>query len=169
MRAMSVRVDQVNGVAGFVFPEARVDVLVTGLPTDSPEQGQITRTILGNVRVLSAGEHLTPDATGKPQKVAVVTLLVEPQQAELVTLAQSRGQIQLVLRNSNDEQVPLTSGIREREVFGTGLAPVTNVERPALPRPIVQVALPPPSPPVEIEVIRGADRSIQTFPELTGN
>ncbi len=78
MRAMSARVDEINGVGGFVFPEARVDVLITGSPLNSPQSGQMTKTILGNVRVLSAGELLAPDSSGKPQKVPVVTLLLPP-------------------------------------------------------------------------------------------
>ena len=78
MRAMSIRVDDVNGVAGFVVPEARVDVLITGDPQGDPSNGRMTKTILGNVRVLSAGEHLAPDATGRPQRVPVVTLLLTP-------------------------------------------------------------------------------------------
>ena len=76
MRAMSVRVDDVNGVAGFVIPEARVDLLITGGPRSDRSGERRTKTILGNVRVLSAGEHLTPDASGRPQRVPVVTLLL---------------------------------------------------------------------------------------------
>ena len=82
MRAMAVRVDDVNGVAGFVLPEARVDVLLTGSPRNRAEIGQITRTILSNVRVISAGEHLAPDASGRTKRVPVVTLLLTPRQAE---------------------------------------------------------------------------------------
>ncbi len=159
MRAMSIRVDEINGVGGFVFPEARVDVLITGSPMSSPEAGQMTKTILGNVRVLSAGELLTPDPSGKPQKVPVVTLLLTPQQAEMVTLAQTQGRLQLVLRNSQDSEVAETTGVREAELFGS-VARTINVSRPA-PAPVL--AAPPPPPPIEIEVIRGNERSVASF------
>jgi len=166
MRAMSVRVDDVNGVAGFVLPEARVDVLITGVPRYSPEGGQMTRTILGNVRVLSAGEHLAPDASGGPKKVPVVTLLLTPEQAEMVTLAQSNGRIQLVLRNSSDDEVAESTGVQEAELFGGAPRRTINVSKPD-PKPELQpteiVFEPPPPPPVEVEVFRGAERSVQTF------
>jgi pilus assembly protein CpaB len=161
MRAMSVRVDDVNGVAGFVVPEARVDVLITGMPQHNPQSGRMTRTILGNVRVLSAGEHLAPDSTGRPQRVPVVTLLLTPEQSEMVTLAQTQGRIQLVLRNGKDEEVAETSGVNESDLFGS--APKTiNVSKPA-PRPVYVEAPAPPPPPVQIEVLRGKELSTQTF------
>lgn len=162
MRAMSIRVDDVNGVAGFVLPEASVDVLVTGTPTDDSSAGQRTRTILSNVRVLSAGEHLTPDASGRPQRVPVVTLLLSPEQAEMVTLAQLRGKIQLVLRNAKDEQIAETRGVSESELYGSG------PPRPVRPHPQAPVALaapiPPPAPPeVEVQIIRGNKIEVQSF------
>lgn len=161
MRAMSIRVDDVNGVSGFVMPEARVDVLITGVPQDSPHSGRMTKTILGNVRVLSAGEHLAPDASGRPQRVPVVTLLLTPEQSEMVTLAQTQGRIQLVLRNGKDEEVADTTGVNENDLFGS--APKTiNVSKPA-PRPAFVAAPPPPPPPVQIEVFRGKELSTQSF------
>lgn len=166
MRAMSVRVDDVNGVAGFVLPEARVDLLVTGMPRDNPLAGQMTKTLLGNVRVLSAGEHLTPDASGRPQKVPVVTLLLTPQQAEMVTLAQAHGRLQLVLRNSKDPETADTTGVRESELFG-GPARTINVGNPAPAPPPkmepVRLEPPPPPPAIEVEMIRGNQRSVETF------
>ncbi len=161
MRAMSIRVDDVNGVSGFVMPEARVDVLITGVPQGNPQSGRMTKTILGNVRILSAGENLTPDATGHPQRVPVVTLLLTPEQAEMVTLAQTQGRIQLVLRNGKDEEVAATTGVSESELFGS--TPKTiNVSKPAPQRAFV-AAPPPPPPPVQIEVFRGKELSTQTF------
>jgi len=166
MRAMSVRVDDVSGLAGFVMPEAKVDVLITGTPSSSQSGGQVTRTILSNVRVLSAGEHLTPDASGRPQKVPVVTLLLEPQQAEMVTLAQARGRIQLVLRNAKDEQIAQTTGVNESELYGVRApSQEPRVNRSA---PVAYVAAPPPPPEIEVQVIRGNKVSVQSFspPEL---
>ncbi len=162
MRALSVRVDDVIGVAGFVLPEARVDLLITGLPTNSPEAGQMTKTILSNIRVLSAGEQLAPDASGRPQKAAVVTLLLTPQQAEIVTLAQTHGRIQLVLRNAKDKEIADTEGVREGDLFG---APVQSPSRPRAPRPqVATVVEPPPPPPVAVEIIKGNQISVQEFP-----
>jgi pilus assembly protein CpaB len=91
----------------------------------------------------------------------VVTLLLTPEQSEMVTLAQTQGRIQLVLRNGKDQEVAETSGVNENDLFGS--APKTiNVSRPA-PRPVVVAAPPPPPPPVEVEVLRGKELSTQTF------
>lgn len=167
MRAMSVRVDDVNGVAGFVLPEARVYVLITGSPRSDPSGGPRTKTILGNVRVLSAGEHLTPDASGRPQRVPVVTLLLTPEQAEMVTLAQSQGRLQLVLRNSKDDEIADTTGVEEDDLYG--VRETINVSKPA-PRPVVVApAEPPPPPPIQIEMIHGGKRSTATFDRTEGS
>jgi pilus assembly protein CpaB len=78
MRALAVKVDQVVGVAGFVIPGMRVDVLASGNPpgATSATQGTVTKTILQNIQVLSAGTDIQKDAEGKPQQVQVVNLLV---------------------------------------------------------------------------------------------
>jgi pilus assembly protein CpaB len=164
MRAMSVRVNDVIGVSGFLLPEARVDVLVTGTPRNG-DKGQMTKTILSNVRVISAGENLEPDASGRPQRVAVITLLVNPDQAELLTLASTQGRLQLVLRNSRDEGVEQTRGVQEPQLFTSGVQepkPPSQRPRPA-PRPLAQLTPPPPPPPLEVEMIRGNERSVATF------
>ena len=163
MRALSVRVNDVIGVAGFVLPDAHVDLLITGLPRTSPEAGQMTKTILGNIRVLSAGEQLAPDDSGRPQKAAVVTLLLTPRQAEIVTLAQTHGRIQLVLRNGKDDEVTETKGVREGELFGPLTTP-SRGPRPAAPPTVAVAAEPPPPPPVAVEIIKGNKISIQEFP-----
>lgn len=164
MRALSIRVNDVIGVGGFVLPEARVDVLITGMPPSSPEGGQMTKTILGNVRVLSAGEQLAPDDSGHPQKAAVVTLLLTPHQAELVTLAQTHGRIQLVLRNAKDDEVAETKGVRENDLFGATSAGGVAAPKWSPPPAVVRVAEPPPPPPVSVEIIKGNRISIQEFP-----
>ncbi len=88
MRACAVRVDEVVGVAGFVIPGMRVDVLVSGNPPGAvAADGILTKTILQNIQVLSAGTDIQRDAAGKPQQVQVVTLLVTPQQAQTLSLA----------------------------------------------------------------------------------
>jgi len=162
MRAMSVRVNDVIGVSGFLLPEARVDVLVTGTPRNA-ESGQMTKTILSNVRVISAGENLEPDASGRPQRVAVVTLLVTPEQAETLTLASMQGRLQLILRNSRDEEIAQTRGVQEPQLFtGQVEEPKPVIRRRPAPLPVVQF-VPPPPPPSEIEVIQGNAKSVAKF------
>ena len=102
------------GVAGFVTPGMRVDVLASGNPpgSNSATQGTMTKTILQNIEVLSAGTDIQKDAEGKPQQVQVVNLLVTPEQAETLSLATDQLKIQLVLRNPLDTkitQVPSTA------------------------------------------------------------
>src|SRR6516225_8339399 len=100
MRAISVAVNEVVGVPGFVGPGTMVDVLVTG---QTPGQNsKITRTILENVRVLAAGQKIEQDRDGKPQTVPVITLLVTPDQATALTMGSTEGRIQLALRNAID-------------------------------------------------------------------
>jgi len=158
MRAVAVRVNEVVGVAGFVLPGMRVDVLVTGRPTD--QNTTVTKTILQDIQVLSAGQTIEPDARGQAINAPVVTLLVTPEQAEILTLA-TEGRIQLVLRNSGDRGVKKTPGRMLSELYGTA-AP-----RPAAapPRPRPQPVTAPPPPPVqttsEVVVIRGNQRTVE--------
>ena len=105
MRAVSIRVNDVVAVAGFVGPGAHVDLLLTGNSGDGRDQGEvITKTILEDVQVLTAGQEIQPDAQGKPQTVNVVTLLATPEAAAKIILAASEGRIQLVLRNPTDQK-----------------------------------------------------------------
>ena len=114
MRACAVRVDEVVGVAGFVTPGMKVDVLVSGTPPGEQQNagtGTETKTILQNIAVLSAGTDIQKDDEGKPQQVQVVNLLVTPEQAETLSLASNQLKIQLVLRNPLDTKiavVPMT-------------------------------------------------------------
>ena len=101
MRAVSVRVDEVIGVAGFVLPGTRVDVMVT-LPPKPPRSETMTQVFLQNLLVLAAGQLVQQDAEGKPVIVAVITLLVAPEQGELLVLGANEGKIQLALRNTLD-------------------------------------------------------------------
>jgi len=100
MRAMSVRVNEVVAVAGFVVPGTRVDVLLTGNPAGANESQ--TTTVLENVAVIAAGQKLERNAAGEPQSTPVITLLVSPDDAQKLTLASSQGHIQLALRNPVD-------------------------------------------------------------------
>ena len=117
MRAVSVAVNDVVGVAGFVTPGTSVDVLVTGqIPgaNQNSSTENITRTILENVRVLAAGQKIEQDRDGKPQTVPVVTLLVMPQDAARLTMASTEGKIQLAhakhYRRGDRESRPGSSG-----------------------------------------------------------
>src|ERR1700685_94185 len=102
MRAVSVRVNEVVSVAGFVGPGTRVDVLLTGRPDGSNESQ--TTTVLQNVAVIASGHTLERSASGEAQNTPVITLLVSPDDAERLTLASNEGHIQLSLRNPVDTQ-----------------------------------------------------------------
>ena len=163
MRAVAVKVNEVVGVAGFVLPGMRVDVLVTVRPPgDAPAR---IATILQNVPVLSAGQHIQPDASGKAVNVPVVTLLVTSEQAEILTLAGNEGKIQLVLRNSADLALGKAPGRQLSELYGQG----PKAAAPARPRPVAAAPprepppAPPPAPPApeEVVVIRGTTRSVE--------
>jgi pilus assembly protein CpaB len=119
MRAIAVRVNDVVGVAGFVLPGMRVDVLVTGRPSGRADT--TTRTVLQNIVVLSAGQTTQNDGKSQSIITPVVTLLVSPSDAEVLTLANNEGHIQLVLRNSTDTKIAGTRGRQTLELFGGGL------------------------------------------------
>ena len=121
MRAVSVRVNDVAGVAGFVLPGMRVDILATGRPAGGDDT--YTATVLQNVTVLSAGQTIEADGKSQSMSVPVVTLLVDPAQAESLTLAASEGRIQLVLRNSGDQQVTATGGRQLRDLYAHATRP----------------------------------------------
>jgi pilus assembly protein CpaB len=125
MRACAVKVDDVVGVAGFVTPGTRVDVLISGNPpgTTNTAEGSQVRTLLQNIQVLSAGTDIQRDAEGKPEQVQVVNLLVTPQQAESLSLASNQTKIQLVLRNPLDTKLAETSGTGLARLYGEANVP----------------------------------------------
>jgi len=126
MRACAVKVNDVVGVAGFVVPGARVDVLIAGLPPGAGTlDGPKVRTLLQNIQVLSAGTDIQKDAEGKPVQVQVVNLLVTPQQAETLSLAATNLRLQLVLRNPLDTEISKVQPTAMRNLF-TGMAPATT-------------------------------------------
>ena len=130
MRAIAVKVDQVVGVAGFVLPGMRVDVLISGTPpTNTGGNGNNNtqvRTVLQNIEVLSAGTDIQKDAEGKPQQVQVVNLLVTPEQAQVMALASNETRIQLVLRNPLDTKVAPVQGTAMTNLFLDQNAPATQ-------------------------------------------
>jgi pilus assembly protein CpaB len=155
MRACAVKVDDVVGVAGFVTPGMRVDVLISGTPpgVPVPTEGTVAKTILQNIQVLSAGTDIRKDAEGKPQQVQVVNLLVTPSQAEVLSLASNQVKIQLVLRNPLDTKVTQVPGTAMGSLFSDQQAAV------AKPRPAAKAA----PKPFSIEVINGSKRSESKF------
>ncbi len=138
-RGCTPKVNDFVGVAGFVVPGMRVDVLISGLPPNNARSslGTQTRTILQNIQVLSAGQNIQKDAEGKPVTVPVVNLLVTPEQAETLSLASNETKIQLVLRNPLDMQQAKAPGTAIAYLFGDQRnAPVKTVYAPrAVPRP----------------------------------
>jgi pilus assembly protein CpaB len=177
MRAVAVRVNEVVGVAGFVVAGMRVDVIISGsTPSGSGNLGTLTRTLLQNVEVLSAGQDFKKDAEGKPITVQVINLLATPEQAEQLSLAASQTQIQLVLRNPLDRDEARTPGTALAHLFTgqrTGLAQAIGSEptaprpRAAQPRPAPQIAQAPPPPkretPFVMEIVSGTKKSEQKF------
>lgn len=100
MRAIALKTDEVVGVAGFLFPGSRVDVLVTYRPPQGSDA--ITSTVMQNAQVVAVGHEIQPDPAGKPTTVNVMTILANPQDAEKVVLASTQGTIHFVLRNGSD-------------------------------------------------------------------
>jgi pilus assembly protein CpaB len=160
MRACAVRVDEVVGVAGFVTPGMRVDVLVSGVPPASAggaNQETETKTILQNIEVLSAGTDIQKDAEGKPQQVQVVNLLVTPEQAQILALAANQMRIQLVLRNPLDTTVT--------QVKETAMTNLFAGDKPAPPKSTNVVRKPKAAAaePFTITVINGSQKAEQKF------
>ncbi|MGD8728144.1 MAG: Flp pilus assembly protein CpaB, partial [Gemmatimonadota bacterium] len=153
MRAVSVEVDQVIGVAGFVLPGTRVDVLVTIMPGTDRRQ-MTTRIILQNVRALAADQRYQQDIEGEPQYVTVVTLLVTPEDAESLTLAATEGRIQLALRNTLDSDEVESRGRR-----------ITSLITPTAPRSSAPARRPAPQadPEQVIESYEGGSRTLLKF------
>jgi pilus assembly protein CpaB len=160
MRAVSIRVDEVVAVAGFVVAGTHVDVMLTGNPGSGEEQ--LTQTILEDVQVLAAGQSIQPDAEGKPQRVNVVTFLCTPDDAAKVILAASEGRIQLVLRNAvekDDEELATKKDLPKvgrRELYAGGAPPPRPAAAPRrAPAPPPAPMAPPEPEPVSIQMIRG--------------
>jgi pilus assembly protein CpaB len=162
MRALSVKVNDVIGVAGFTVPGARVDVVVVVKDQDN----SMARVVVSNLQVLTAGTRYDIEQAkdGKPMPSNVVTLLVTPDQAERISLAQINGSITLVLRNPLDVMPTETNGIRMAGLMGSSsTAPIEKPKRNKVPAPAA-VVVPPPPPPAPrpiVETIRAGKRTVE--------
>lgn len=156
MRALSIPVDQIVGVAGFVLPSSRVDVLLT-LQGGAQGNEPVTKIIMQNVKALAAGQSIQQDKEGKPLAVGVVTFLVSPEQAETLALASQQGRIQLALRNTMDTSATRTNGTRVSALLGTVRAPVGPRRAPARRAPDATPER------ATVEVYRGGVRSLERF------
>jgi len=178
MRAVAVRVNEVVGVAGFVVPGMRVDILISGnTPGGNANVGTLTRTLLQNIEVLSAGQDFKKDSEGKPVLVQVVNLLVTPEQAEQLSLASMQTNIQLVLRNPLDHDVAKTPGTALSHLFlgGKFALPQARPEGEVTqrPRPVQRAAVAPPpvalppapkkEAPFVMEIISGSAKTEKKF------
>ena len=137
MRAVAVETNDVTNVSGFLFPGCHVDVLVTFRPETGNTNEDVTATVLQNVEVLSTGEKLKPDPSGKPEKVRQVTMLLNPDDAEKLVLAANKGTVQFVLRNGTDQALQTHRPVLMKDLQTLGAAPATvAVKRaPAPPKP----------------------------------
>ena len=164
MRAVSVRVNEVVGVAGYVLPGTRVDVVATQSPTNHPTD-MTSKVVLANVQVLTAGTRMEQDQKdGKPMQVTVVTLLVSPEQAERLALASTEGKIQLALRNPLDQSAPATPGVKPAILMGVVRAPVMRAANSSAKKgqPVTVETYAAPAAPT-VEMIRGDKRATEVI------
>jgi pilus assembly protein CpaB len=166
LRAVSVKVNEVIGVAGYVLPGTRVDVVATVSTNMMQSTDMISKVILTNVPVLAAGTKIdTESDKNKPIAVTVVTLLVDPEQAERLTLASTEGKIQLALRNPLDKDTPSTRGIKAAMLVGTP----ASTPKPAVQKVAAAGHAAPPAPaapePLTVEIIRGDKRAQEVIRE----
>lgn len=184
MRAVSVKVDDVTGVAGFVVPGTRVDVIAVGSPNDKSDE-EVSKVFLENILVLAAGQNVERDAQGKPlNNVQVVTLLVTPEDAQKLALASTqKGRIRLALRNPLDRDQANPNAVSKSVIYGSSSTTSTPPEakpvasRSVRRRPIRRTAVAPvivtPAPApvpaiIEMELIKGDKREKVTFERKQG-
>ena len=189
-RAMTVKVDDVVGVSGFIMPGTLVDVVVViQPPKGTANEEMISKIVLQNIKVLASGQNIDKPKNDREveRSIKAVTLQVTPEQAEKLALAGSEGKLQLMMRNSVDQADEQTSGANKRSLLsgeratlvpdpginGTTSAPKAAPSSPRriAPRPVAKqaaepkAATPPPAPRPTIEVIKGAKKEIQDFPQ----
>jgi pilus assembly protein CpaB len=157
-------VNDVIGVAGFVVPGSRVDVILSGSPNNSGAT-DVAKIILENVQVLAAGQNIDQDINGKPQTVQVVTLLVTPEDTQKLALASIEGRMQLALRNPLDKETPNPPLVLRASLYTGAIIPApapAPAEAPApRPRRVVVAAPPPPPPPAPAPVVAEPPKKFQ--------
>jgi pilus assembly protein CpaB len=181
-RAMTVKVDDIVGISGFIMPGTLVDVVVTINPDEGAgRKDPISKIVLQNIKVLANGKNIDqPENQRDANSVKAVTLLVTPEQAEKLALASSEGRLQLVMRNSIDQGDEQTTGMDKRRLLGgeravpapepgslkseqpAASAPAARRVRPVESKPVVQA---PPPPRVSVEMIEGAKKKNVDFPQ----
>lgn len=182
-RAMTVKVDDIVGISGFIMPGTLVDVVVTISPDEGAgRKDPISKIVLQNIKVLANGKNIDqPENQRDANSVKAVTLLVTPEQAEKLALASSEGRLQLVMRNSIDQGDEQTTGMDKRRLLGgeravpapepgslkseqpAASAPAARRVRPVESKPVVQA--PPAAPRVSVEMIEGAKKKNVDFPQ----
>lgn len=188
-RAMTVKVDDIVGVSGFIMPGTLVDIVVViQPPKGSANEEMISKIVLQNIKVLASGQNIDKPKNDREveRSVRAVTLQVTPEQAEKLALASSEGKLQLVMRNSVDQADEQTSGANKRSLLhgerativpepGIGSNTTTKVaptsSRRIAPRRVVtetapaqKATQPPPAPRPTVEVIRGGKKETVDFP-----
>jgi pilus assembly protein CpaB len=155
MRAVSVRVNDVVSVAGFVQPGTRVDVLATGQGSGNDRQ---TTTILENVAVIAVGKSLDRSASADAQAAPVITLLLSPDDAQKLALVSQEGRIQLALRNPLDTKKGGIGATRTSSLY-LGEKPEATESKPKVHKAVAKGPAPPAAPaPYTVEMIRGSKR-----------
>ena len=190
MRAVSVKVNDVIGVAGFVVPGARIDVILSGTPpANGGGANDVARVILENVQVLAAGQNVDRDVSGKPVSAQVITLLVTPEDSERLALVTAEGRIHLALRNPLDLESAHPRPVKRSELYtgatgapeaGPAASVLAAAAAAAAPKPVVKAppkqetaavvaAAPPPviqpAPPefVDVQLIQGTTTQVFKF------
>ncbi len=163
-RAVTVAVNEVAGVAGFLSPQNRVDVVTTVTPTNS--QDTISKIVLQNVPILAIGQ-LTEQKEGKPVVVTTVTMDLTPEDAEKLVIASNRGQLEMLLRNVADNAPVETRGATINRVLGgTGGATARAVTTRKAAGKVKESKPRPYSPPsYSVEIIKGKERTTKQFTE----
>lgn len=161
MRAVSVRVNDVVSVAGFVQPGTRVDVMATGIHGAGEDQ---TTTVLENVAVIAVGRSLLDRVSGDTGNAGVITLLVSPGDAQRLTLATQEGRIQLALRNPLDTRKEALAATKASSLLPGGgqVAPAAET-KPKIHKVVAKAAPPAPPAPFQVEIIKGSKRDEAKF------
>jgi len=184
MRAFTIPVNEVVGVAGFVTAGQHVDLLISGTsPGSNNSQGMLSRTLLQDLEILSAGQDFKKDPEGKPVVVPVVNVLVTPEQAEILSLATNQTSIRMVLRNPLDRAVAKTPGTNLASMWGAAGKGLSfkqpeqtegtpgDPKPPRRPKPVAVVEPPRPTPlpavkkevPFNMEIISGTSKTEVKF------